>query len=398
MTDGTQRAAPVAVVGAGRWARQLAETVRAREPATPLVMHSPAHASALHEWIAGQPALASARVTTDYAELGAFAPSAVIVANAARDHARAIDWALEADVPVLVEKPFTDSLAKTRRLIETAAAAGRRLYAAHVLMFADYLPAFARRVAPLPPPRAIVIEWCDPRVEVRHGVSKRFDAGVPVYLDCLPHVVSILETLLPGCALELVGLDYTRGGARLLIKLLVGGTPCEIVLERHAPVRRRAIRFEGDTAASLDFSAEPGTVSILGKAESADANWATRPRPMAALIDAFLAAARGGAPDPRLDVAIALRAAELIDLVASVYNSHRLQWLGAALAGDAHDDVDVAYALAELLQAHRALSAGMLDAHAERVQRQFRSSGDIGWLAALAAAADPVAMLDMTAA
>jgi predicted dehydrogenase len=338
--------ATVAVIGAGRWARELARSARAAAPDAALVMHSTAHGDALREWLAGEGAVPDTRVTDDFDALAAARPAAVIVANAARDHAGAIEWALDRAIPALVEKPFTDSLADTRRLVDRARASGRRLYAAHVLRFAEYLPAFALRIGALR--GDLAIDWVDPAQEIRHGERKRFDAGVPVYLDCLPHVVSVLETLCPGDEPQLLSLDCERGGARVRLEVAIGARRCAVVLERNGAERRRSIALSGADEVVLDFSREPGIVRAGGAVQDADPAWAARPRPLVAMIDAFLRAASGGPEDPRLDAMLAVRAAGLIDRVEPLYNSRRRQWLDGALAARGPGDPDVAYALTEI--------------------------------------------------
>jgi predicted dehydrogenase len=339
-------APPLAIIGAGRWARELARSLRLLRPVTPLLMHSAAHGESLLAWSRSGTGVEGVRVTTKFDELARAAPAAVIIANAARDHAAAIDWALAREVPALVEKPFTAGPADTQRLASRARREGRLLCAAHVLKFASYLPPFAARVAAAEP-AGLRIEWRDARQEMRYGTAKRYDASIPVFIDCLPHIVSMLEILLPGRAIDGESLEFERGGARLLLRLRVGELSCEVLLERNAEVRRRLVGVTGERALTLDFTSEPGVVTEAGISSNADPGWNERGRPVALMLDAFLAAVAGGVPDARLDVATAVHAADLIGWAAPIYNSRRLEWLQRTLAGPQPDHEDVSYALAE---------------------------------------------------
>jgi predicted dehydrogenase len=332
-------------------------------------------------------------VTSELADLVASRPRAVIVANAARDHARAVEWALDARLPTLVEKPFTDSADDTARLVARARRDGTPLCAAHVMMFAGYLESLARRVSARVPD-ALRIEWRDPREEVRHGERKRFDASVPVYLDCLPHVVSVLSLLWPRATLRGELLDVERGGARVRLQLRVDAAVCEVTLERNAAERARRITLEGTPAVDLDFTREPGELRLDGIAVGADPDWSSRPRPMTAMVAAFIAVVAGATPDPRLDADIAVHAGQLIDWAAPLYNSRRLSWLEEALVSRPDSDDESRYALAELLQSRGRLEPELLEATARRLHELFRVNPDPAWLAGLVSASDPAEGVD----
>jgi predicted dehydrogenase len=385
----------MAIIGAGRWARELARTIRGLGES--VCMHSPSHAGDLRAALVALPELADLPVTSSLDELAAQRPRGVIVANAARDHARAIEWALDACVPTLVEKPFTVSLEDTRRLVRRARHDGTPLFAAHVMMFAGYLVALARllrghRLT------GLQIEWRDPAQEVRYGERKRFDAGVPVYVDCLPHIASVLALLCPAASVSGRSLQVERGGARVLLQLRVGEIDCEVALERNAPARVRKVVASGAVFAQLDFTREPGELRVDDVVGNADPEWQSRPRPMAAMLEAFIEAARGGEPDARLDAGIAMCAAELIDWATPIYTLQRSQWLAGALLARSAEDAELEYALAEILQSRGPMSTDSLARYVRRVQEHFRANPDPAWLAMLAGAKDPVSIVDVSGA
>ncbi|MEP7311076.1 MAG: hypothetical protein ABI859_00710 [Pseudomonadota bacterium] len=276
---------------------------------------------------------------------------AAIVVNAARDHEHAAKWAIANDIPVLIEKPIAVTAPAARSI---AAAAGRRnskIAAANVFLFASYLDHFARRVGDCGELRSIEVHWADPAGEDRYGETKQYDPGLPVFADCLPHTLAILEKLTslpPVC----VALTVAGGGAAVSLDLMLGNLPCRVHLVRNAAGRRRTVEVVTALAAlTLDFTREPGLIQHNGVISPADPDWNSGPRPVCRMLSAFLAWVAEGQFDQRLDIDRGVRACEVIDTVARLYSAAVLPWLRARLATAVSPDDDVRYALTEMLQA-----------------------------------------------
>ncbi len=338
----------VAVVGGGRWARVILDVLCDLLPMhVALTVHTRA-GGAVREWQAEHP-------RRNRIELGESLPAtdvgAVIVANAARDHVAAAESALRAGSFVLVEKPLTPRFAATRDLLNRAAATGGRLAAAHVFLFARYVENFAAAMAVAGRPEAVEFIWTDPALEERHGEVKRYDAGLTVFADWLPHVLPILATFLPAWPASARLSAVRGGGAEVDLELEGTGVPCQVHLARNAAGRRRIlqVRAAGEMC-ELDFSTEPGTLSVGGTARDADPEWATCRRPLARMLAAFLAWSAGATRDPRLDPAAGLRCSQLVEELDAAYRISSGRWLAARLATAAPIDAAAAYALAELLQ------------------------------------------------
>ncbi len=302
--------AHVAVVGGGRWARVYLDVLdRMLPPEVSLSVHPRRGGDAIALWAAGRPAR---RVAI---EQGAPAPclgGVAIVANAAHDHGTAVRHLAQAGIPALVEKPLAPSWDESRRLAGLAATA--RLAPSQVFLFAGYIRNFAARVRRAGAVRSLSVVWSDPAGESRYGEVKRFDATVPVQCDVLPHVVTILELLAPG-AVTLVEARGSRDGLLAQMDLRAGDIPCLVRLERQGEARRRLIEAVTDTGTlQLDFAEEPGVIHQGGATDNADQEWATGPRPLSRMLQAFFAFAAGAA-DERFDMALALRAAGLSDQV-----------------------------------------------------------------------------------
>ena len=386
-TDGECCPARVAVIGGGRWACVVAEKLCSLVPdSIGVSVHSRHNSRAVADWMAAHSLQRRVLVCSEWPRSAADA-NAVIVANAARDHAAAVDWALAAEIPVLVEKPLALSAAIAQQLIDRARSRSLRLGAAHVFLFAAYLERFAALIARERDIRSAHVCWEDPRVETRYGDEKRFDPGLPVFADWLPHVSSIVGALLPGSSLRCEDLRLLRGGAHVELKLAAGSVPCSVQLIRNGGRRRRVIEIAAaGRALRLDFSTEPGRISCGVTTEDPDPDWNARQSPLALMLRAFLRWAAGGRFDFRLDSEIGLRACRLIDETLARYDAALLTWLSGRLTDPGDTDEDLRYALGEILQYRGLLSAGAIERGIERVRARFARAPDTGWVKALISA------------
>ena len=340
----------VVVIGGGRWSRVLVQVLCEIVPATTSIsMHSSRGAGANNSWLIEQGLIDRVRVSSDPPELKGESSTAVIVANAAQDHELAVELALLSKRPVLVEKPMALSAAAANRLIELARAHRVRLATAHVFLFARYLHNFSKHVASSGRILSLRIEWSDPQTESRYGERKQFDPNIPIFMDWLPHITSILDFLLPECAQQCEHLQFSKGGSDLTLTLKMNDVQCLVRLTRNSDQRRRL--FEIDTEQGLvrlDSSTEPGTITKNAKLMCADPEWSNGSRPVAMMLSAFLLWAAGGQFDIRLDPVVGLRATEVTDQAAKLYNSARIRWLSEICAIDSTCAHDLRYALNEI--------------------------------------------------
>ncbi|MEK7767584.1 MAG: Gfo/Idh/MocA family oxidoreductase [bacterium] len=303
------------LIGGGRWARVIAGVLLDHSPSDlRLSIHTPGNAAGMRAWVSGRGAEKRAEVLERWPDYGGSRrPEAVIVANAARDHVRAAAEALSAGIPTLVEKPLALSEASARSLIDLAGQNGVRLAVSQVFLFARYVEAFAREVARRAPVTHVRVTWTDPAQETRYGEAKSVDPDLPIVKDVLPHVVSILRVVC-GTTIGFVDVALSRGGAQADLRLRLDGTPCSVRLARNGEARRRVIDVETGTGPlQLDFSEEPGRITIDGAAVDGDPAWSSAPRPLALMLKSFLDGVAGGAVDERLDAAQALEACRIAD-------------------------------------------------------------------------------------
>ncbi len=133
----------VAVIGVGRWGRQLLRVLSGRCH-VPVCCHQGDPAA--RAWLAEQ--YPRVRLTADYAEVLRDATlDAVVIATPIATHATLARQALEAGKHVFVEKPLATSSAEARRLEATAKARGRALFVGHIFLHHPILERLRRRLA-----------------------------------------------------------------------------------------------------------------------------------------------------------------------------------------------------------------------------------------------------------
>jgi len=385
----------IALIGGGRWARVLTQVLCDLVPrAVEVSVHSLHNAESMSAWASARGLGQRIRVSAQWPQFLSAGSSAVIVANAARDHERAVEYALSAGVAVLVEKPIALTAAASQRLAKLARDRNAFLAATQVFLFGRYLERFAKLVSAASDVRSLRIRWTDPKVENRYGEQKQYDPGLPIFADWLPHVLSIVEALMPNLPQRCEKLGFLRGGAHLELDLMLGDVPCSVQLMRNGDRRQRSI--EVTTAGEplqLDFSKEPGTIISGSVTMDGDPDWEVKQRPLARMLTAFLNSAGGGERDSRLNIDSGLRASQVIDQASDLYRSALMPWLIARLASCPGEiDDELRYALNEMLQSQGSLPAVTIEQRIERV-RQLSGVADTSWLSALSKAQDPSMIL-----
>ncbi|PJZ61805.1 Gfo/Idh/MocA family oxidoreductase [Leptospira adleri] len=371
----------VSLIGGGRWARIIAEVLITQvSPSVELTIHSIHNAKELSAWVSKFDSEKRIKVESVWPELTNESCSAVIIANAARDHAKAIEFALSSEIPVLVEKPLTLSSESSRRLIDLARIQGTRFAASHVFLYARYIENFAKLVTKEGELLSLQFDWIDPKSEIRYGEFKKYDSLLPIYADILPHIISIFDYLLPNLEQSCKSLVFSRGGARLELEIIVGNVPCKIYLERNGASRTRSIEVKTTKQVfKLDFSQEPGFISTESQIIPGDFNWEVGKRPIASMLTAFLNWAAGGQYDNRLSVELGLKSNQMIDQVSEFYDIAMLDWLKSILVNPTYSiEDDVLYAFAEILNIDKANSSEMeIKRKLDQIRESLLNTADV---------------------
>lgn len=255
-----------------------------------------------------------------------------LIVNSAHEHRASVEAALGAGYHVVCEKPLTFSRHETLALLAHAAGRGRELFSTNTYLFADYLAAFRRHWLRGRTFTELELTWADASAETRHGEAKSYDSGVPVIYDVLPHVASIVLATHGPWRFERSSLAVTRGGSAVTVEFAGDDMTVRARLARNAERRIRLLRFCGPAGRiALDFTAEPGVVSMDGREGACvDPAWDSRRKPIAQMLESVQAYFAGGALDGRLSADAALFGNELIDAVAESYVQQQLDFLAAS--------------------------------------------------------------------
>lgn len=370
----------IVVVGGGRWARVIIESLCGLvSPSAEIRVCSLHNAQAVSAWAASRELTSRIVVTTAWPKIDGNNPPAVIVVNAARDHFAAAQIALRAGAPVLIEKPVALNAKHASELFALTESRQIRLAAAHVFLFSRYFDNFRKLIVRSGALRQIRFKWTDPRNESRYGEVKSYDPSLPVYADWLPHILSMIGSLMPGIAPEIIDLEFYRGGAQLSLELAYGNSRCLLELSRNSERRERlleVVSLDGSVY-RLDFSLEPGTIEADGISSVGDSYWNAKARPVASMLKSFLSWADGGESDWRLDFKAGLLACKMIDQVGICYKNNQVAWVKERLKfSDGIDDDDLHYALTEMRMLKSDVSGDSIH------QQIFDLRQDTSWLGA----------------
>ena len=388
----------VAIIGGGRWARVYLSVLTTFDLPYRLVVVSTANA----KQFAGlrDRNNAEIRVVPTVEQLLQVHPIAfAVVVNAARLHAATAIRLLEARVPVLMEKPLALCRTDIERLNSAALHHGVHLMPAFTFLNCSYLHHFAQTVDALGERLAGVrLEWSDPRAEVRYGEEKGYDPGISVAQDVMPHIGAILSLILkaPDVAPNVLGCRIERGGRKVTLDLTYSGAPCRVILEREAEARRRllAVELESGIEPCLDFTTEPGVITVGSRSMSGDPDWNDTVKPVRRLLQSFLSMLALPLPEPLVDEhlrRVGVSTVALAEECDAALKAQQRLWLSRCSKSQASDDIT--YAISELgapkwfdaAQIAPGDPAALRQRTRVEMQRIMMSGGEESWLSALEA-------------
>jgi len=273
----------VTIIGGGRWGRVILSVLATSDLPLSRITVVTTHNVALAQDAASR--LVSKHPIRIVSSLSD-SPSAAIIANAARFHGETGRNLITQGVHLLIEKPVVLTLQEARNLLALAHAAHTILLPALSYRFCSYLHNFARRIAPMHSHSGFELHWSDPTGEMRNGERKTYDPRINVADDVMPHIWAILSVLFPQAVFAVTSCKAARGGKSATFTLAAGSMKGTIRLERDSDRRRRMIQLS--SPASLDFSVEPGTMTIGQETMTGDTEWATNRGPLVRQLRYYL--------------------------------------------------------------------------------------------------------------
>lgn len=337
------------VAGSGRWAREIIKILnRILDKETLITIYSGRGINGIKKWLDKNPFDGRTFKLRSYESIDKDIQDAFIVANAAKDHFKITKKIINKNVPVLVEKPICLSYEDTDDLIKLSSKKDVLLGTSQIFLFTDYLANFRKIIKLNKKISSINFNWCDAKKEKRYGQEKRFDEGVPIFKDVLPHILSILIFVLEAKKLSFENLIYEGGGAYLTINIKIEDIPCKINIKRNSDSRKRIVKIIGDKRVELNFSTEPGFIKQNKTKTSSDKNWAKSESPATKMIRSYLdIITKNKNLDPRIDPNVDIY--YLIEVIDKEYKRKQKIFLKKILNNEDYSMKDLDYLIKEYI-------------------------------------------------
>tara|TARA_B100000579_G_scaffold277664_1_gene229677 strand:+ start:1478 stop:2641 length:1164 start_codon:yes stop_codon:yes gene_type:complete len=337
------------VAGSGRWAREIIKILnRILDKETLITIYSGRGINGIKKWLDKNPFDGRTFKLRSYESIDKDIQDAFIVANAAKDHFKITKKIINKNVPVLVEKPICLSYEDTDDLIKLSSKKDVLLGTSQIFLFTDYLANFRKIIKLNKKISSINFNWCDAKKEKRYGQEKRFDEGVPIFKDVLPHILSILIFVLEAKKLSFENLIYEGGGAYLTINIKIEDIPCKINIKRNSDSRKRIVKIIGDKRVELNFSTEPGFIKQNKTKTSSDKNWAKSESPATKMIRSYLdTITKNKNLDPRIDPNVDIY--YLIEVIDKEYKRKQKKFFKKILNNEDYSMKDLDYLIKEYI-------------------------------------------------
>ena len=338
----------IGVAGSGRWAKVLISILNSILPEEDkIIIFSSRGSETISNWIISNNLENRTTSVDKYKNIQNANLSALVIANAAKDHFMIAKLGIMSRIPVIVEKPLTTAHKTSIELIDLANKNNVTLASSQIFLFAEYLNNFKKLIESDENISNINFTWEDASEETRYGEIKTYDSGVSLHKDCLPHILSILSFLI-GSKFFLDDIEFGKEASSLKIKMHSKDIKFNINIKRNAKARKRLIQVGGAKNIQLDFTNEPGEITYDKNSFIADQNWKNRESPATLMLMSFFKSISvNGILDQRL--VPNLDTLNLISEVSLIYENKRNSLLKKILISSSVDMYSIEYLLKEIL-------------------------------------------------
>ncbi len=339
------------VVGSRRWARiVVAELCGMLAPGSSIHLLGSRGDAELRAWWSASPHRQRIEIVEQPVPCQGTTTGVALIVNSAYEHGASIGSVLAAGYNAVCEKPLTFSKRDTLELLARADKLHRALFCTNTYLFADYLRVLRRDWLQGKRFLELQFTWSDAKAEVRHGHTKNYDSSVPVIVDVLPHIASIVLATYGELKINRSDVVVHQGGRAVTARFDSGDLTVRVNLSRDSSRRIRLAQFSGpESQVTIDFASEPGVVSVgCEEGVCVDPSWDSKRKPIAQMLNSVKAYFERGALDERLSPKAALLGNDMIDGVASGYVQQQIDFLvDQARAQGPSCDADFAYAAKE---------------------------------------------------
>lgn len=280
----------LAIVGGGRWGQVILSILAPMAiPFSKLVIVSRANAEEVNKQIKELNLISHLPIeispTIDDL-LSLYQVKAAVIVNAAGQHFETARRLMSHGIHVLIEKPIVALMQQMQILIEDARQNNVVLVPGLNYRFCTYIRNFALEVKKKGKPTQFFLKWSDAYNEMRYGRSKKYDASISVIEDVMPHVWTILSIIFQDSKIHIQ--SCSQDNIKAALKVSINQIPGEIELQRDGEKRQRflALQYESDVL-ELDFTFEPGTITVNKITMTADADWGKKSTPLTRQLEYF---------------------------------------------------------------------------------------------------------------
>jgi hypothetical protein len=353
----------IIVIGGGRWARVMVSVLYDFLPEdVNIIVYSKNNFKLMLEWIQNELFSPQVTIINKLNHVNINNIKAAIVVNSAKDHYRFSKFFIQKRIPVLIEKPISLSFLDVQKISFLSKKFNSKIGTSQIFMFASYLRRFKSIISKAGDIDSLNLDWHDSSFENRYGESKQYDASVPVYLDCLPHILMIISYLLDKEVDQCNSLIFKDGGASLTLDFSFIDTKCTVNIQRNALTRKRFISAKSNNKViKLDFSIEPGTISGKDFSMSGDEQWEIKEGPLSIMLRSFIEWSTGGENKEFFDINQNVSIYKVIDQVGYKYKKKKNIWLSSCVSNNTIYGKDIDYAIREVLLIDGCLSGDSLN-------------------------------------
>lgn len=286
----------ILVIGSGRWARQMLETLHATFPVDKAVFHilSLSQPQAIETWTAQLCPKRKIQIYNQQDAIDTTRIDATFITNAAAQHTPSALWSLAHGLPTAVEKPLALTPSELDTVLQCSLQQNCLLWPQLVLCHEAFIQHFTTQFAKQDVIRSIHIDWHDALAETRYGEVKSYDANLSLPQDVAAHIWSILQHFFPIEQWRVSNCTVSRGGRHVRFMLHnTSGTKITCDLQRETETRQRKLTVHtAKDCHDLHFAQQRAEWSKNGEAQTWPETPLNAPRPLAAAMGAFLDAVK----------------------------------------------------------------------------------------------------------
>ena len=320
----------IGIIGGGRWSKEIIRTLDLFvDKNVTFTIFSKNNYIELKEWIKIFE-IRNILLIKKNEKLKQIKPDILIIVNSAHDHYKTCMMAIQLKIPALIEKPVGVTLKEVEKIFQHSKKNNPYLRASNIFLYNDYLINF-KNVLNIDNQKykSIELTWFDKQNEIRNGQVKNYDPTVPIYIDCMHHICSILSLFTKIRFFKIEDFNFKKGGSHIKFKVNNKNLDVIVNLARNKKIRSRKLKIITKTndVYVLNFSKEPGFIKVNEKKIISDPDWSFKKKPLQKMLENFLNEMSCKKISKKLNFQISLGSAKICDEINKIYKLKQIDWL-----------------------------------------------------------------------